>query len=104
MKQWEKECTAFLRTKPVSKAERLTSVDISISLSLKSSVVADKEPEASELLTMLSYLPDGVLSWKDTMDELAPGFTNVHRTVRAIQEIALVYTDPQGTCKDASKT
>lgn len=98
LRRWRKEKTALLRTQG-SKSGRLTSIEVSISISLKSSSIVEEEPEATQLLALICCLPDGVLKWEETLDEISTGFQHADSAVAALIKVALVYVDVNGTLK-----
>jgi len=66
LQRWRAEHTSLLETGP----DRQTSVNVSISLSLKSITIA-QNPEAVELLSVISHLPDGLLHWKINVENVS---------------------------------
>ena len=69
LQRWRKEHTSLLQMQE-SGVDRTTSVDVSISLSLES-ISMTRNPEAVELLSMISILPDGLLLWEQNLDAVA---------------------------------
>ena len=76
----------------------MTSVDISISLSLES-ISVQKNPEAVELLSLISMLPDGLLHWEKNLDSVASGFEDADCAATVLIKMALVYVNIVGTLK-----
>ena len=76
----------------------MTSVDISISLSLES-ISVKKNPEAVELLSLISMLPDGLLHWEKNLDSVATGFEDADHAATILIKMALVYVNIVGTLK-----
>jgi tetratricopeptide (TPR) repeat protein len=94
---WRKEHTTLLQLQGAGLG-RLTSVDVSISLSLDSLLVS-QNPEAVELLSVISYLPDGLLNWEKNLASVAKNFKRAHHAVAVLLKAALVYADNAGALK-----
>jgi hypothetical protein len=62
--RWRNERTSMLQTQGPHSG-RLSSVDVSISLSLKSPAVAEN-PDTIQLLAVICHMPDGIIKWKET--------------------------------------
>ncbi|THV04642.1 hypothetical protein K435DRAFT_902145 [Dendrothele bispora CBS 962.96] len=67
IKMWEKDKISIL-TEP-TKSGRLTSVSFSIELSIK---IFKIEGRTLELLSALSFLPDGIPFWVENLDQMFP--------------------------------
>ncbi|THV04334.1 hypothetical protein K435DRAFT_961950 [Dendrothele bispora CBS 962.96] len=68
IKMWEKDKTSIL-TEP-RKPGRLTSVSFSIELSVQ---IFRIEGRTLELLSVISFLPDGILFWVENLNRMFPG-------------------------------
>lgn len=97
LKRWSKEKITLLHIHG-TRSDRLHSVEVSISLSLKSFSMADC-PEALDLLALISLLPDGVLNWQENLEELAPGFSDPESLAILLINVALAYVDDQNSLK-----
>jgi tetratricopeptide (TPR) repeat protein len=94
LRRWKEQATSLLDTKGQSPS-RLTSFDISVSLSLESQAMRDV-PEALELLAVICHLPDGVKGGSDQLVEMQLGLTDVDTALATISTAALAYNDPSG--------
>lgn len=83
--RWEKEKTSLVELHSKSK-DRLNSLDVSISMSIMS---LHDEPEALQLLSLISHLPDGVLDYENRLHQLAPDFERLHRAISLLKDTAL---------------
>ena len=97
LSRWRKEYTALLHTHG-SNSTRLNSVEISISLSLKSFSMIE-EPQACELLSLISHLPDGVISWQDNLPKMFPEFQHEKALVALLLQVALAFVDGSNTLR-----
>ena len=88
LKRWNDEHTALLQTN--QPGGRLTSVDISITVSLQSVLVL-QNPEAVELLSLLSCLPDGLLNWEANLESIAGKINKVNHAAAILLQVGLVY-------------
>jgi tetratricopeptide (TPR) repeat protein len=95
LKQWEEQSTSLLHTRG-ARSGRLTSLEVSISLSLRS---LRSEEEVMQLLSLLCYLPDGVLKWEEKMRGMMPGIEHVEYKAGILIKSALAYVDTQETLK-----
>jgi hypothetical protein len=97
LQRWRKQHTALLQTQ-TPQPDRLSSVDVSISLSLKS-VPMKQCPEAVNFLSMISHLPDGLLNWEDNLKDITHAFQHAEDAVGVLLKVALVYVDTMGGLK-----
>ena len=88
MEYWTSVRTALLQT-PECAAGKVTSLDVSIEVLLKSSPIVE-EPEAIQLLAIICCLPDGLQRWQEKLDSMMTGFQNVEQVVSALLKSALV--------------
>lgn len=87
--KWNEEKTVMLHS---SNSEQLDSLDVSIHLSLKSSIVTEN-PDAIQLLSIICHLPDGLLQWQERLTLITVGFQNVHQSLDVLLRAALVFDD-----------
>ncbi|THU88034.1 TPR-like protein [Dendrothele bispora CBS 962.96] len=87
---WEKGKTSVLTegTEP----GRLTSVSFSIDLSIQ---IFKIEGRTLELLSTISFLPDGIPLWGETLDQMFPG-EGLSVNVSALLESSLIYDQNKG--------
>jgi len=97
LRQWRSQKTTLL-TVHGSKSGRLTSIDVSISISLKYAVTKQGE-KTTELLGLISHLPDGVFEWESKLGQMLPSFENLEQLVGVLLRTALAYVDNAGTLK-----
>jgi len=97
LQQWRTHKTGLLHDQGPN-SDRLTSIEISISLSLKSSSMAVQGPDAGKLLALISHLPDGVLKWEERLENLTV-LKNIPQIVGTLTRVALAYIDMSGTLK-----
>jgi hypothetical protein len=86
LRRWKKEKIAMLSTGDGS----LENIEVSIRLSLAALDVTNN-PEAVQLLGVLSQLPDGLLQWEERLPLIAAGLQNVHRSFHLLHNAALVF-------------
>jgi len=97
LQQWRTHKTGLLHDQSPN-SDRLTSIEISISLSLKSPSMTVQGPDAGQLLALISHLPDGVLKWEERLENLTT-LKNIPQTVGTLTRVALAYIDMSGTLK-----
>jgi len=97
LQQWRTHKTGLLHDQSPN-SDRLTSIEISISLSLKSSSMTVQGPDAGQLLALISHLPDGVLKWEERLENLTI-LKNIPQIVGTLTKVALAYIDMSGTLK-----
>jgi len=97
LQQWRTHKTGLLHDQGPN-SDHLTSIEISISLSLKSSSMTVQGPDAGQLLTLISHLPDGVLKWEERLENLT-ALKNIPWIVGTLTRVALAYIDMSGTLK-----
>jgi tetratricopeptide (TPR) repeat protein len=99
LKRWRREHLSLLQMQG-SRSDKMTSVEVSIAMSLHSLSITEN-PEAIELLSVLSHLPDGLLSWEDNLDSVATSFEQPHHLVAVLLRTALAYiqVDNNGTLR-----
>src|SRR5262245_43354642 len=90
LEQWKSVRTALLQTQG-SKANKLTSIEISIEVSLKSSTIVE-EVDAVQLLAIISYLPDGLQNWQQKVDKVT-GIESSHKAVNALLKASLIFME-----------
>jgi tetratricopeptide (TPR) repeat protein len=81
-----------------SRSDKLSSVDVSISLSL-GSISMQQNPEAVQLLSVVSCLPDGLLNWEINLSSVAKGFDHAEHAITILIKLALIYLTSNGTLK-----
>jgi hypothetical protein len=82
LSRWKEEKTCLLHAGG-SKADRLTSVQVSISMSLKSLVMTEN-PDAVELLSLICHLPDGLLAWHESIPRVGKAFKRPYHLVNLL--------------------
>ncbi|KZP09205.1 hypothetical protein FIBSPDRAFT_938574 [Athelia psychrophila] len=90
LKQWQKQRTRMLSLDSYT-TDKLESVDVSISLSVRSLGVG-RNPDAIQLLGMLCLLPDGLLRWQDRLEVIEKTFETASASLFLLRKFALVYT------------
>ncbi|KZP03489.1 hypothetical protein FIBSPDRAFT_768881 [Athelia psychrophila] len=90
LKQWQKQRTRMLSLDSYT-TDKLESVDVSISLSVRSLGVG-RNPDAIQLLGMLCLLPDGLLRWQDRLEVIEKTFETAPASLFLLRKFALVYT------------
>ncbi|KII85066.1 hypothetical protein PLICRDRAFT_330463 [Plicaturopsis crispa FD-325 SS-3] len=93
LKRWEAEKTSLLKLHGKSN-DRSNSLDVSISVSIAS---IQHDPQALQLLSLVSHLPDGVLDYDTTLQRLAPDLENLGQASATLISAALVEVDKTGT-------
>ncbi|THU80185.1 hypothetical protein K435DRAFT_972857 [Dendrothele bispora CBS 962.96] len=90
IKMWEKHKTSILaeQTEP----GRLTSVSFSIDLSIQ---IFRIKGRTLELLSTLSFLPDGIPLWVETLEQMFPG-EGLSVNVSTLLESSLIYDQNEG--------
>ncbi|THU85318.1 hypothetical protein K435DRAFT_869414 [Dendrothele bispora CBS 962.96] len=90
IRMWEKDKTSILaeQTEP----GRLTSVSFSIDLSIQ---IFRIEGRTLELLSTLSFLPDGIPLWVEHLDQMFPG-EGLSVNVSTLLESSLIYDQNEG--------
>ncbi|THU79042.1 TPR-like protein [Dendrothele bispora CBS 962.96] len=90
IRMWEKDKTSILaeQTEP----GRLTSVSFSIDLSIQ---IFRIEGRTLELLSAISFLPDGIPFWVEHLDQMFPG-EGLSVNVSTLLESSLVYDQNEG--------
>ncbi|THU80183.1 hypothetical protein K435DRAFT_874649 [Dendrothele bispora CBS 962.96] len=90
IRMWEKDKTSILveQTEP----GRLTSVSFSIDLSIQ---IFRIEGRTLELLSTLSFLPDGIPLWVEHLDQMFPG-EGLSVNVSTLIESSLIYDQNKG--------
>ncbi len=81
LESWYKEKTLLLE-KPGAQPHRLTSVDISINITLQSSLLLSK-PNTLKLLSVMCHLPNGIPTWNSV----------IHKMLPRVPEQTLIYQD-----------
>jgi tetratricopeptide (TPR) repeat protein len=89
LRRWRKEKTSCLQTEG-SKSTKLSSIDVSISLSLNALSITEN-PDAIKLLSVLCHLPDGVIGWENSLELIAPSFDNRERLAAVLLRVSLVF-------------
>ena len=84
--QWREEHTELLELRK----DRQSSIAVSISFSL-SQLKITNNPEALDLLGILSLLPDGLSRWTERIPQIGPGFTRVHHLARVLLQTSLCF-------------
>jgi len=97
LQQWRTHKTGLLHDQGPN-SDRLTSIEVSISLSLKSSSMTVQGPDTGQLLALISHLPDGVLKWEERLENLT-ALKNIPQLVGTLTRVALAYIDMSGTLK-----
>ncbi|KZP17395.1 TPR-like protein [Athelia psychrophila] len=90
LKQWQKQRTHMLSLDSYTK-DKLESVNVSISLSMKSLDI-ERNPGAIQLLGMLCLLPDGLLRWQERLEIIESIFETATSDLLLLRKLALVYT------------
>ncbi|THU84259.1 TPR-like protein [Dendrothele bispora CBS 962.96] len=90
IKMWEKDKTSVLTEGRVP--GRLTSVSFSIDLSIQ---IFRIEGRTLELLSTISFLPDGIPLWVKHLDQMFPG-EGLSVNVAALLESSLIYEQNEG--------
>jgi tetratricopeptide (TPR) repeat protein len=97
LRRWENKKTSLIKTENKSPS-RLTSLDVSISLSLNSDAMS-ASPEALSLLRLLCHLPDGVKDGDEQLVRMKLGFEDVDSALAAILAAVLAMKDPSGAIR-----
>jgi tetratricopeptide (TPR) repeat protein len=97
LQQWRTHKTGLLHDQGPN-SDHLTSIEVSISLSLKSPSMTMQGPDAVQLLALISHLPDGVLKWEERLENLTT-LKNIPQIVGTLTKVALAYIDMSGTLK-----
>jgi len=93
LKQWKEEHTAFLSCH-IQQPGRLNSLEMSIRVSLHSPSMA-ANPEAQQLLSLISLLPAGVLSGQ--LPAIVPSVSRPNAASATLRGTALAYYSNEGT-------
>ena len=91
LKRWKEEKTGFLQKN--NGADRLSSIDVSIELSLKVFQIKD---ELLRFFAFLACLTDGVYDWGNNLANMAPDFPNVYDSIRILQSGSLIHIHDSG--------
>lgn len=88
--RWQEERSSMLCINGTT-SDKLESADVSISLSIVYLNI-ERNPEAIQLLGMLSLLPDGLLRWHERPKLIVQSFGLVFSVMDILRKHALVYT------------
>jgi tetratricopeptide (TPR) repeat protein len=91
LENWTSAKATLLQTQGCT-TQRLTSLDVSIEMLLKSSPM-EEEPEAIQLLAVICYLPNGLHNWQEKLNCVMTGFQNVHHALHVLLKSALVFIE-----------
>ncbi|KAF5366850.1 hypothetical protein D9758_006489 [Tetrapyrgos nigripes] len=89
IRMWTQKKTSMLNEFG-TKAGKLTSVEFSIDVSLQ--VVASSDREALKLLPILSYLPNGIPLWPDTVSQIWPEFDHLELAISSLLQSSLIFS------------
>ena len=89
LKLWREKRTALLQTRG-RHADKLESIEVSISISLSSLNSTDNH-QAVQLLAILCLLPDGLLHWEERLWDIGSKFENVHGLLQSLRRTSLVF-------------
>ncbi|EIN10155.1 TPR-like protein [Punctularia strigosozonata HHB-11173 SS5] len=95
LQQWEKRFPSLLKDEHQSPT-RLTSLDVSISLSLNSAAMKSV-PEAKELLAVICRLPDGIQGGVQQLIDMDLGLEDVVGVLAVILSAALAFSSSDGS-------
>ncbi|THU85565.1 TPR-like protein [Dendrothele bispora CBS 962.96] len=90
IRMWEKDKVSIL--KEGTKPGRLTSVSFSIDLSIRIFMI---EGRTLDLLSVLSFLPDGIPFWLECLDQIFPG-EELSSNVSTLLDSSLIYGQNEG--------
>ncbi|THV01323.1 hypothetical protein K435DRAFT_963565 [Dendrothele bispora CBS 962.96] len=91
IRMWEKDKVSILKEEG-TKPGRLTSVSFSIDLSIK---IFSIEGRTLYLLSVLSFLPDGIPFWLECLDQIFPG-EGLSSNVSTLLDSSLIYGQNEG--------
>jgi len=78
---------------------RLTSLDVSISLSLSALAVTEGSGNSIIMLGLLCHLPGGLLHWEQRLEDVFSQISYPKKHVSALLEASLVYIDTAGALR-----
>ncbi|THV04662.1 hypothetical protein K435DRAFT_902174 [Dendrothele bispora CBS 962.96] len=91
IRMWEKDKVSILKEEG-TKPGRLTSVSFSIDISIK---IFKIEGRTLDLLSFLSFLPDGIPFWLECLDQIFPG-EGLSSNVSTLLDSSLIYGQNEG--------
>ncbi|KAK0475217.1 hypothetical protein IW261DRAFT_1403032 [Armillaria novae-zelandiae] len=91
LKSWYQEKTLLLQ-RPGAQAHRLSSVDISIKMTLQSSLLSTK-PDTLKLLSVMCYLPNGIPTWEAIIHEMLPKVPEQTLIISQLLQSGIIYED-----------
>ncbi len=91
LKSWHKEKTLLLE-KPGAQSHRLSSVDISIKITLQSSLLLLK-PNTLKLLSVMCYLPNGIPTWDSLIYKMLPKISEQTLIISRLLQSGIIYQD-----------
>ncbi|KAK0506800.1 hypothetical protein EDD18DRAFT_1273836 [Armillaria luteobubalina] len=91
LKSWYQEKTSLLQ-RPRAQAHRLSSVDISIKITLQSSLLSSK-PDTLKLLSVICYLPNGIPTWECLIHKMLPNVPEQTLIISQLLQSGIIYQD-----------
>ncbi|KAK0245064.1 hypothetical protein EDD85DRAFT_895382 [Armillaria nabsnona] len=91
LESWYKEKTLLLE-KPGAQPHRLTSVDISINITLQSSLLLSK-PNTLKLLSVMCHLPNGIPTWGSVIHKMLPRLSEQTLIISRLLQSGIIYQD-----------
>ncbi len=91
LKSWYQEKTLLLQ-RPGAQAHRLSSVDISIKITLQSSILSS-DPNTLKLLSVMCYLPNGIPTWDSVIYKMLPRVSEQTLIISRLLQSGIIYQD-----------
>ncbi len=97
LQSWHQEKTLLLK-KPGAQAHRLSSVDISIKITLQSSLLLS-EPNALKLLSVICHLPNGIPTWTSLINKILSDLPERTSVISSLLQSGIIYQDHRENLK-----
>ncbi len=97
LRSWHIEKTSLLK-KPGAQADRLSSVDISIKITLQSSILSS-DPNILKLLSVICHLPNGIPTWNNVIHKMLPRVSEQTSIISILLQSGIIYKDNKGGVK-----
>ncbi len=97
LRSWYIEKTSLLK-KPGAQADRLSSVDISIKITLQSSILSS-DPNILKLLSVICHLPNGIPTWNNVIHKMLPRVSEQTSIILTLLQSGIIYKDNKGGVK-----
>ncbi|KAK0205581.1 hypothetical protein DFS33DRAFT_1474315 [Desarmillaria ectypa] len=97
LESWNHEKTLLL-VKPRAQSDRLTNVDVSIKITLQSSLLSS-EPNTLKLLSVICNFPNGIPTWANLLRKMLPDLSERTSIICNLLDSGIIYEDSKGGLK-----